>query len=261
MPLPLLFGAVDQTVGAEFSLYTYVRKISEWLYDAAVEVESWIIKAGFTELKITFNSGLVWKIWSKSTGVNNFKLSAKYYTGVEILFGDSAENSLFKGFSRIYIPLPKWALNPDFISWMTNLHIPGSENWQYIDQDTGVIKAGTEFDPVRYTTIADAWDNAKLWILVGFVIAVCWKLGLFKLAISFIKKCMGWVQSYRIRDTQETVKDIEDDLSDHNQYVSQALAHEGLELDNLDEVMTSNDQLMMDKLVAIGRRIGLRLSL
>lgn len=227
--------------GTTLQTYEVFRKISQWLYDAfrvAYAFEDWIID----NLSIVFPSGHALNVIEGKEPNPNMVLPEKKFWAVKVWVGDLS----------FRVPLLKVEHSANFWEWLfapMNKEISGSENWLYRD-DTGNIKYGYEFEPVRkYRVLSDGLRDVGLIALILAVFYLVYKLGLFKIAWNFLKSALGWVRTKKLRSDVSESREAVEEMSDT--------------LDSLAISMESGseiDSAMKAKLDEIGSRIGLRLS-
>lgn len=195
----------DETHGIEPSLYTIVRRINWYLYDALNSVGEYI-ELGVPDMYLTLPSGVSWKIIESFVLNVGMKLPVKEFNriGVTIM-------GIFK--FAVYLPKIHWKDMVQQAYAIVNSGINGSENWTYYDEATGTHKVGTDFSPVRqYHLITDGWADFGPIILFSLIVYLLVKFGLIKTMIDFIKRAYGWYKNTVFKRGIQEMGDLIDNI-------------------------------------------------
>lgn len=240
---PLDFGIAtvgnflcDIDHGTVFMLDRMWSQISIWLYEALSEYvlyQDVIIRT----LGLAFPSGAVLSLVVNNQ-VEDFRHYPNKYWATQIT--SSAFN-----YKSAPIPLPNIELTDKFLLSALSVFndgIPGTENWYFKDKDSGEIKLGTEFLPVRqYHPISDGVVDVETINIVISIAVLLQQLGLVKLAVGLVSKAIA---SYRARQLRSSVDDV------------------STQIDTLEEVVNA---LPVDEVLStvkgLGSKIGLRFTL
>lgn len=137
-----------------------------------------------------------------------------------------AWNVSYKGFVSGAVALPRVELSDKFFENILapmNQPIEGSENFYFRDSD-GIIKQGTEMDPVRYYyPLSDGSKDAALIALVLGVIYVINKFGLVKVAVDFSKRILTYMRTRKLRNNIDEISDKVDSIIENTDGVEESI--------------------------------------
>lgn len=190
------------TNGVEIEALTVLKNLLDALYNACDKFLYTITLMGKI-VGLLLPSGVAIVIYDGQ--LKDFRISSPRYWALRItLFG--LEDM------PIICPLPHVTLKDLWSALCAryDVGIPNSETWLYKDGE--VWKQGIEFSPQKqYMIMEDGGPDA---VHMAFIMAIfygLYKLGLFKIASTFITSCMAYVKNKRMTDMMDQIYDAIED--------------------------------------------------
>jgi len=230
--------------GTKLKTYDFLCDLMDALYKAMTLEVNVMAYLGHNDVYITFPSKHVVYLW-KDGQVPDFRLQRKKFWAVKL--------TIF-GAVGLIVPLPKIAIDPKISLWWNRaLTLPGSENWDYKDDD-GVVKKGINCtEPRGYNLITDGLDDAGLILL--FLI-ICIIIG--KLSINLLSRFIQSITNMRVINYEKDILGKVDKILSLLE-PSQNVASYDIE-DTLNEIK-SLDLNEDEELASVKRILGVKLQI
>lgn len=191
---------VSVNEGTNYMITNMLADISNALYLATVASLS-VMQKLEKVIRFILPSDVAWVIWD-GDDVPDFRIPKLNYAWQRLKLPGGPEQ---------FFRLPDVQLNGAWVEWVQGNHIiEGSMDWEFYDPETDTVKKGSEFSKPRgYSYLFDLWVDFGPILVVVALVTILFKLGLGKIATSFIQKIFRWWNRRRvIQNTDEEVAKV-----------------------------------------------------